>query len=325
MRRLRRETVTVMAVVIAALLVAGCSSVATEPGVQETAVVIETTPAPATVVEPVPSTEPTAAAAVTVSVSKMLYEIGEPVPVTVTNHLARDIFYDLVVARIEDGMRFRLVETIVEEVIPPVRLAAGETVSGAWYQVLWWAPEKEGIERFTDWTEEGQVPPGPYQWGLMYGFTEEAAMRDPITVYSQVFTIAGDREAGAGSDAVTVSVAKDVYPVGEVISYTIVNHSDKPIHYRYSGCGWPYIVQWVDDEEVALAINITEEHPPLREIEPGESLVCAWDQKHHAISGSDPDVQGHRYQVRFWYAFTEEEADVPGGQRVAVSQVFTIE
>jgi hypothetical protein len=323
MRGLRWAGVKGVAVVMAMLLVAGCSAAGTGPGAQETAVAIEITPSPARVAEPAPSTEPVAAAGVTVSVSKVLYEIGEPVPVTITNHLDRDIFYDLVVVRIEDGMRIRLVETITEEVIPPVRLAAGETVSGAWDQVSWWAPEKEGIERFIHWTEESQVPPGPYQWVLMYGFTEEAAMRDPITVYSQAFTLAGNGEPGAGSDAVTVSVAKDVYSVGEVISYTIVNHSDKPIYYRYTGCDFPFIVQWVDDEEVVLVTNILEYEPRIKDIEPGGSLACGWDQTFYNGKG-DPEVQNHRYQVRFLYAFTEEEVDVPDGLLMAVSQVFTI-
>jgi hypothetical protein len=322
MSGLRWDAMKVVAVVVAALLVAGCGGAGTEPEVQETAVVMGTSPTPVATAESMPAAEP-ADAAVTVSVSKTLYEIGELVPVTVTNHLDSDIFYDVIVVRIEEGMRIRLVETITEEVIPPVRLSAGETVRGAWDQIAFWAPEKEGVQRFVDWSEESQVPPGPYQWGLMYGFTEEEAVRDAITVYSQAFTIGGEGEPGG--DAVTVSVAKDVFQLGEVIWYTIVNHSDKPIYYRYTGCAWQYIVQWVDNEEVALAINVTEEYPPLREIEPGESLVCAWDQKHHAISGSDPDVQGHRYQARFMYAFTEEEEGEPGGSLVARSQVFTIE
>lgn len=124
---------------------------------------------------------------------------------------------------------------------------------------------------------------------------------------------------------VEVVVPQSVYEVGEVISYTIINHSDKPIYYRYSGCDFPYIVQWVDDEEVTLAINITEEVPALRDIGPGGSLACSWDQTFHPYGGSDPDVQGHRYQVRFWYAFTEKDVDVPGGLLMARSQVFTIE
>lgn len=122
-------------------------------------------------------------------VSKEVYQLGEPVPITITNHLNRDIFYDTAVFRIEDGKRIPLVRTITEEEIPPRRLSAGESTSGAWDQVRWWAPEKEGIERFIMWSEESQVPPGPYQWGLMYVFTKESAMFDPITIYSQMFTI----------------------------------------------------------------------------------------------------------------------------------------
>ena len=122
-------------------------------------------------------------------VSKEVYQLGEPVPITITNHLNRDIFYATTVFRIEDGKRIRLVETITEEEIPPRRLSAGESISGAWDQVRWWAPEKEGIERFIMWSEESQVPPGPYQWGLMYGLTKESAVFDPITIYSQVFLI----------------------------------------------------------------------------------------------------------------------------------------
>jgi hypothetical protein len=179
--------------VMAVLLVAGCTGVGAEPGLQETTVVIETSPAPAATAEPAPSTEPTA-------------------------------------------MAF---------------------------------PQ-----------DSGQVE---------------------------------------------VVVSKEVYGVGEVISYTIVNHSDTPIYYRYTGCGHPYIVQWVGDEEVVLAINILDVEPYLENIEPGGSVACTWDQTFHYTAGSDSDVQGHRYQVRFWYAFTEEEVNVPGGQLMAVSQVFTIE
>jgi hypothetical protein len=124
---------------------------------------------------------------------------------------------------------------------------------------------------------------------------------------------------------VEVVVPKNVYEVGEDILYTIINHSDKPIYYRYSGCDHPFIVQWVDDEEVFLAINILDVEPSLRDIEPGGSLSCGWDQTFHFTAGASPDVQGHRYQVRFAYAFTQEDVDVPGGQLVARSQVFTIE
>lgn len=122
---------------------------------------------------------------------------------------------------------------------------------------------------------------------------------------------------------VEVVVPKNVYEVGEDILYTIINHSDKPIYYRYSGCDFPFIVQWVDDEEVVLVTNILEYEPRIKDIEPGGSLVCGWDQTFYNGRG-DPEVQNHRYQVRFWYAFTEEDVDVPGGL-MAHSQVFTIE
>lgn len=122
-------------------------------------------------------------------IPKESYKIGEPVPVTITNHLDEDVFYVAAFLRIEGAKRIPLLETILEEVVPPQKLSAGDSTSGIWDQIAWWAPEKEGNERFTTFSDERQVPPGQYQMAVEYAFTEEAINQDPNIVYSQVFTI----------------------------------------------------------------------------------------------------------------------------------------
>lgn len=119
-------------------------------------------------------------------------------------------------------------------------------------------------------------------------------------------------------------ITKNVYEVGEDIPYTIVNHSDRPIYYRYSGCDFPWIVQRVNDEEVTLVTNVLEEFPEIKEIEPGGSLTCVWDQTFYPTPGTHRELQDHPSQVRFLYAFNETNVDEISELHTASSEVFTI-
>lgn len=158
-----------------------------EPAAQERPTSSATETAPALLATASPASR--GANQIVLAIPQETYPIGEPVPFTITNHLDRDIFYVTGFFRIEGARQIPLRETILEEVVPPLKLAAGETIGGAWDQISLWAPEKEGIERFTGISVERQVPPGQYQLGVSYAFTEDALNQGADIVYSQVFTI----------------------------------------------------------------------------------------------------------------------------------------
>jgi hypothetical protein len=136
---------------------------------------------------------------------------------------------------------------------------------------------------------------------------------------------------------VEVTVDKSAYHAGERLRFTITNHTDRFISYREGGCGWPFIVRLEGEDEVQLAINITEEEIPLRQLAAGETLSCDWNQiawwntgetgimRFRTMNGSHQVPPG-QYQVKFPYVLEEEDLAFSGDTwALAQSQVFTIE
>lgn len=127
-------------------------------------------------------------------------------------------------------------------------------------------------------------------------------------------------------DEVALILDKDVYEVGEPITLTIVNHTGENVYYRFSAT----VVQWIGDEAVDLVRphQALDVWPRITAIEPGTSIIDIWDQEILRYWKADPDLQGHSYHFRFYYARTIEEGEQEeelGEIHTVTSPVFRIE
>lgn len=178
------------------------------------------------------------------------------------------------------------------------------------------------------------LEPGTYRIGLTYELDGAIAGTGEGVhqVLSVPFTVTNEP-----LPAVSVTVGKLQYGLGEPVDLTISNSSEAPI-YTYENCGEPPI-WWVNGNWInRLVMRITEEWIPARPLAPGESWSCTWQQESYDTLpqgadrfGSDRDfaVPPGTYQLRLIYFLTDPEEDPrPAGERdrglTAVSRPFVI-
>jgi hypothetical protein len=134
---------------------------------------------------------------------------------------------------------------------------------------------------------------------------------------------------------VSLILAQEVYAQGETIHYQVTNQLDQTIFYLF-GCGWTTPFMLENDERIGLAVIIVEEYPPTKQLAPGETHHCMWDQK----VWQNPELTGLAryqsyvmpelvppglYELGFFYYLSETSVD-SGDQAIEVwSGPFTIE
>jgi hypothetical protein len=185
---------TVSVVLTVIVLLAACSVTNGGTTQQETEEPLQSSATPLsdtaeTVSTAIAAGEPIRGNEVEVTVDKTVYQAGERVRYTITNHGDRPVYYGAghcdipFIVRLEDGSEVVLMIYILEEEIPMLRLEAGETLSCTWSQHAF------GEEGYFG---NRQVPPGQYQVWFPNAFEEEDLAFGGDTwevAKSQVFTI----------------------------------------------------------------------------------------------------------------------------------------
>jgi hypothetical protein len=125
------------------------------------------------------------------------------------------------------------------------------------------------------------------------------------------------------------------YLSGEQIRFVVANNSEETIYYNY-GCGWPNPFKLEADERIGLAVFIIEEYPPTKEIPPGETHDCFWDQTAWQNPGQEGSlrfqsyvsselVPSGQYELGFFYYLNSDEVGY-GEHAIAVwSGPFLVE
>jgi len=121
---------------------------------------------------------------------------------------------------------------------------------------------------------------------------------------------------------VLVQTSKNEYEKGEIVIFTVTNLFDKKIYYNYGGCSKPFISRKDDAGFFKVVTSITEEIPDTKELAPGESFSCDWDQK--AWQNPDNKDRGRfqsylyniqvlpgEYRIEFKAYFDAQLEDVP--------------
>jgi hypothetical protein len=185
---------TVSVVLTVIVLLAACSVTNGGTTQQETEEPLQSSATPLsdtaeTVSTAIAAGEPIRGNEVEVTVDKTVYQAGERVRYTITNHGDRPVYYGAghcdipFIVRLEDGSEVVLMIYILEEEIPMLRLEAGETLSCTWSQHAYSTEGGKFAMR--------QVPPGQYQIRLP-NVLEEEDMGSGDTwevAKSQVFTV----------------------------------------------------------------------------------------------------------------------------------------
>ena len=314
-----------------------------------------TPPPTRTPLPPTPTHTPTPSPGpVSIFPSKEVYQPGEPVEFTITNHLDRPIYYryggcewplPLYLSRTID-MRLK-VEPLEPE--PQVRsLAPGEAVTCTWDAQVYQRPSLPPLDSLSLMEELAPVPRGQYQLRLNYAFTpEEVASQmwrstGPSMAHSPVFTIFGpyllvDR---SHEKLVTYELQQEAYPAGSPVDFRVRNNFDRPIYYRY-GCADPIVLFYSqpdappgEQESVRLILRVEEERPAVKELQPGETRSCSWDQQ----AWQDPGKEGRarfeeydpalgplqvppgRYRFMMVYYFADPGTFVSEGERLREAQ-----
>jgi hypothetical protein len=130
-------------------------------------------------------------------------------------------------------------------------------------------------------------------------------------------------------------VSKSAYQVGEIVEFTISNHSDADIYYTY-GCSWPIIRKIEDGEPIYLTFSILDVEPGLFSLKPGQTHDCTW----HQMAWQDPSRQGREryrhyldllqvpsgtYQFRLDFFSDQEDINSYEKAKSAWTELFTIE
>lgn len=161
------------------------------PTVTSTAPTVTVTPSATATLGPTHTPGP-----VNTSVAKTVYRQGEPVEFTITNRLARTIFWVYggcawPVPVYVQGNERTLLQISIWEALPPIgELQPGQAVTCVWDQQAYSVPGRNGLSG-----HPRQVPAGQYQFRLSYSFSEEEAetkprlTSEPPIIYSPLFTI----------------------------------------------------------------------------------------------------------------------------------------
>lgn len=137
------------------------------------------------------------------------------------------------------------------------------------------------------------------------------------------------------SSPVSLVIGQKVYLSGEEIHFQVTNHLENPIYYNY-GCHWPNPYKLEFGERIDLTVSIILEYPPTKQLSPGETHDCTWNQ----TAWIDPQEIGQeryksfvrselvppgQYELGFFY-YPNEEVVGYGDQAIAVwSGPFYIE
>ena len=228
-----------------------------------------------------------------------------------------------------------------------------ERLDGAdeWVQVTAVGQEESGRSRLAPdgrlfctvdprlWPDEAPaalpLAPGTYRLGVTYT-AEEAltgAGEGRRRVFSAPFSVTDEP-----APAVTITVERDDYALGETVAFTISNETGTPI-FATPPCGEPPVF-WVQGNELrSLVMRITEEWIPAQLLPPGEPVACTWEQTAYNAGELPPNgfsvasrplaVPPGTYQLRLHYFLANPDEDArPAGERdpglVTVSRPFVI-
>ena len=144
-----------------------------------------------------------------------------------------------------------------------------------------------------------------------------------------------EKESPADAGLVTLTISKTVNHLGEMVEFSVNNHSDADVYYTY-GCSWPIIYRKEAGEEIGITVTILDVEPGLFSLAPGETHNCSWDQ----MAWQDPIRQGPAryqhyieqlqvpsgvYQFRLDYFFDPEDLYSYEKHETTWSQALTIE
>lgn len=140
---------------------------------------------------------------------------------------------------------------------------------------------------------------------------------------------------GDSNGPVKIAVPEEQYRSGEEIAFTITNSSPSTIYYVY-GCAIPTVQKIEDDAVIPLTVSNLESIPQPKEMKPGETHTCSWDQR----VWQDPDKQGAarfrqfvelaqvppgRYQLLLRYYLDREDALSFENPETTRSRIVSIE
>ena len=134
---------------------------------------------------------------------------------------------------------------------------------------------------------------------------------------------------------VSLAIEQKAYLSGEVIHFQVTNHLEHPIYYDY-GCDWPNPYTLEFGERIGLTVSIVLEQPPTKQLSPGETHDCTWDQtawidpgktgqeRYESFVASELVPPG-QYELGFFY-YVNEHGVGHGDQAISVwSGTFSIE
>lgn len=148
---------------------------------------------------------------------------------------------------------------------------------------------------------------------------------------------------------VVIAVGKDTYVPGEIVSFSVINRSNKAIYHEGASCRYPASIvytfvyqadsadRWERVGVDALGFSIFEEVPGIGETAPNTVVNCSWDQaaaqdleasgadRFDSGGGTPVPVPPGRYQFGFQYSFDPDFQEVPEARRVFYSEIFEIE
>jgi hypothetical protein len=133
----------------------------------------------------------------TITVSRETYRSGEDVAFTITNRSDQVLYYVYggcgwpTIRKMDGNDLTPLTTWRVESVPHPTEVGPGETHICSWDQRVWQDPDRQGPARFAYYIERAPVPPGQYQFVLVYYLDWEDALsfENRRTTYSRIFSV----------------------------------------------------------------------------------------------------------------------------------------
>lgn len=279
------------------------------PAPRATPTAFTPTPAPTkTPLPPTPTATPTPSPGpVSIFPSKEIYQEGEQVVFTITNHLTQPIYYRYggcewpVPVYIGDNIDVTLRVRPLDPKPGVTALQPGEAVTCTWDGQVYQRPEWGPPDSFIREEELAPVPRGQYQLRLNYALNPgevEALTRtseQPPLAHSPVFTIFGPHLTVdiSHETRVELEVEREAYSPGSPIPFRVTNRYDKSIYYTY-GCARPVVFFMQPEaapgerDAARLTLRVPDESPGATELKPGESHECVWDQR----AWQDPTKKG---------------------------------